>query len=132
MIHLPQENIIVRFGHMETVAIRKAGVPGWEPYLYERIGTDGVLMTGSVPRLLKSGPRKGKKTWYLKGGTKVIVTHAEIDVEEAAYVARTGNCGKCYGKGDTVVGWSAVDGEKLATCKHCSGTGRATQEGGAV
>lgn len=114
------------FGHMETVAIRKAGIPGWEPYLYERIGNDGVLMTGGVPRLLKSGPRKGKKTWDRKGGTKVIVTHSECDAEKAAYIDRTGNCGECFGKGEVTIGWSAADGTKRAACKVCAGTGKAT------
>jgi len=112
------------FGHMENVAIRKAGIPGWEPYLYELIGTDGVLMTGSIPRLLKSGPRKGKKTWDSKGGTKVIVTRAEVDAEEVRYTTKTGNCGKCYGEGETFVGWSATDGRKMAICKACNGSGK--------
>jgi hypothetical protein len=111
------------FGHMETVAIRKAGIPGWEPYLYERIG-DGVLMTGGIPRILKSGPRKGRKTWDRKDSTRVVVTRAETDAEQVRYEAETGNCGTCFSKGETVVVWSAADGEKYATCKHCNGTGR--------
>lgn len=118
------------FGHMETVAIRKSGVIGWEPYIYERIGDDGVVLTGSIPRLLKSGPRKGKKTWDHKAGTKVIVTNAEIESEKADYIARTGNCGKCFGAGMICSGWSAADGTKMATCKACSGSGRANQNGG--
>jgi hypothetical protein len=112
------------FGHMEVVAIRKSGIPGWEPYLYERIGNDGVLMTGSVPRLLKSGPRKAKKTWDRKDGKKVIVTHAEMDAEKADYIVRTGNCGECFGLGQVTVGWSAKDGKKIAQCKVCNGTGK--------
>ena len=112
--------------HMEAVAIRKSGIVGWEPYLYERCGTDGVLLTGAVPRLLKSGPRKGKKTWDRKGATSVVVIAAETDAEEAAYEARTGNCGKCFGEGEVCVGWSKDDGKKIRTCKHCQGTGKAT------
>lgn len=109
--------------HTDAVAIRKAAIDGWEPFAWEVIGTDGMLITGGIPRLLTRGPRKGKKTWARSASSKVVVTRVEVDAEEARYVAETGNCGKCYGIGRVMVGWSATEGEKYSACKACDGKG---------
>jgi len=114
--------------HMESVAIRKAGVEGWEPFRYEVIGTDGILVTGGIPRLLKSGPRKGQKTWGAKKGSKVVVTNSEVATEKARYVAETGNCPECYGKGEIFASWHVDHGTKYKPCPHCCATGKARKE----
>lgn len=111
--------------HTDAVAIRKAGIEGWEPFAWEIIGTDGMLITGGIPRLLTRGPRKGKKTWSGCASSKVVVTRSEVDAEEVRYVAETGNCGKCYGIGRELVGWSVAEGEKFSPCKACGGKGGA-------
>lgn len=61
-----------------AVAARKAGDPAWEPFRYERVD-DSLLLTGGVPRLLKTGLRKGKKVWDRTAATKIVVTDAEAD-----------------------------------------------------
>ncbi|QMI49814.1 hypothetical protein [Burkholderia sp. MBR-1] len=66
----------------EAVAARKAQCAGWKPFAYERI-EDAIVMTGGVPRPLKTGPRKGEMIWDRKSATRVVVTDAEAD-EEAA------------------------------------------------
>lgn len=111
---------------MDTVAIRKSGIEGWEPFYYERVGDDGILIKGGIPRLLSKGPRKGKKTWDEKSSTKVVVTGSEIEAEEARYSEETGNCAECCGEGKTVCSWSATDGTKYRECKCCAGTGKHT------
>ncbi len=67
--------------HFHAVAARKAGEAGWEPISYEWVG-DALLMKGGVPRLLKSGPRKGDKAWDPQSTSRVVVTEAEA-AEEA-------------------------------------------------
>lgn len=109
--------------HMEKVAIRKSGVEGWEYFRWQRAGEDSIL-TGGIPRLLKSGPRKGKKTWDGKG-TSVVVTQAEIDEEAARYVSETGNCATCYGTGEVFQSWHHIDGTKYKPCRECGATGKA-------
>lgn len=108
--------------HMDAVAIRKAGIEGWEPFAWERVGEDS-LVTGGIPSLLKSGPRKGKKTWRGKG-TSVVVTRAEVDAEAARYSAETGNCAECYGEGQVFASWHHIDGTKYHPCKACGATGK--------
>ncbi|AOZ11101.1 hypothetical protein [Cupriavidus malaysiensis] len=66
--------------HFHTIAARKSGVTGWEPYAYERIG-DALVMKGGVPRILTAGPRKGDKTWDRATATQVVVTDFEADQE---------------------------------------------------
>lgn len=110
--------------HMVTVAIRKSGIEGWEPFYYKRIGTDGILIKGGIPRLLIKGPRKGNKTWDRKDSTSVVVTDSEIKAEEKRYSEETGNCAECCGEGKTVSSWSITDGTKYKPCKPCAGTGK--------
>ena len=113
--------------HIDVIAMRKAGIDGWEPYRYQRIGDDASLITGGIPRLLKSGPRKGQKTWDGKG-TQVVVTDAEIDSERKRYAAETGNCPWCYGRGEVFASWHHETGTKYRPCTHCGATGKANRE----
>jgi hypothetical protein len=110
--------------HMEPVARRKAGGnEAWEVCAWERVGKDGVIVEGGIPRVLKSGPRKGKKTWRDMPTQKVVVTVAEIDAEHARYEADTGTCGDCFGKGRVFARWSQANGVEMKECGRCKGTG---------
>lgn len=108
--------------HVDAVAKRKMDIPGWEPYAWERIGTDGMLVTGGIPRLLKNGPRKGEKTWS-GNGDRVVVVRAEIDQEMERYEQETGKCRDCMGEGKRPVGWSEETGPRFKQCERCTGTG---------
>ena len=112
--------------HLDEVARRKvAGPEGWEVCGWERIGTgNDLVVEGGVPRLLKAGPKKGKKTWRDVPVQKAVVTEAELKAEHARYEAETGNCGDCFGKGEVFASWSASEGVKHRPCKRCEGTGK--------
>ena len=111
--------------HRERAAYRKLGnPPGFEFYLYRCIGTDAVLYRGGVPRTLKSGPRKGKKTWVGCASLECVVTESEAAAERKRYETETGNCGACMGKGQEWWGWSATDGDDYRPCRTCNETGR--------
>ncbi|HDR9174294.1 hypothetical protein [Burkholderia vietnamiensis] len=73
----------------EAVAARKAQCAEWKPFAYERI-EDAIVMTGGVPRPLKSGPRKGEKVWDRKSATRIVVTDAEADDEAARMASAAG------------------------------------------
>lgn len=109
--------------HMDAVAIRKSGIEGWEPFKWERVGDD-AMVTGGIPHILKTGPRKGKKTWRGKG-TSVVVTRAEQEAQATRYVEETGNCHECYGKGEVFASWHHIDGTKYKPCRDCGASGRA-------
>ena len=111
--------------HLNEVARRKVnGAEGWAVCAWERIG-DGndLVVTGGVPRLLKTGPRKGKPTWRDVPTQKAVVTGAEIEAEKARYEADTGKCSDCMGSGQVFASWSQAEGKKCCTCGRCGGTG---------
>lgn len=111
--------------HMNTIAKRKVSGPeGWEICIWERIGSgDDFVVEGGVPRLLKSGPRKGRNTWRDVPLQKTVVTGDELKAEHAWYEADTGNCGDCFGAGEVFAGWHHVHGTTLRKCKRCDGKG---------
>jgi hypothetical protein len=109
---------------MDEVAIRKAATPGWVPCIYESV-TGGVLVSGGIPGVYTRGPRKGKPKWEGNSLTRVIVTDAEIEAERTAYSQRTGNCWRCQGAGQELVGWSRVEGQLCKPCRLCNQTGKA-------
>lgn len=111
--------------HLDTIARRKVSGPdGWEVCGWERIGGgNDLVVEGGVPRLLKSGPKKGKKTWRDVPVQKAVVTSDELKAEHARYEAETGNCGDCYGKGEVFASWDHVEGTKYRKCERCGGTG---------
>ncbi len=112
--------------HLEAVARRKlTPLPeGWESFRYLRIGPDATQLTGGVPRLLKSGPRKGEKRWDGPSQT-AVVTDAEVAAEFARYERETGHCGGCLSAGEVSNGWSITNGHRLKVCRRCNGTGNA-------
>ena len=111
--------------HLDEVARRKVSGPeGWKVCRWERIGTgNDLLVEGGVPRLLESGPRKGKQTWRDVLIQKAVVTGDEIDAEHARYESTTGKCGDCYGTGEVFASWSVAKGTTFRECKRCGGTG---------
>lgn len=114
------------FGFIEEVARRKAnGGPGWAICKIERVN-NGSLVEGGIARPLKSGPYKGRPTWRdCKHFDKVIVTDAEADAEEAAYVRRTGNCHRCMGVGNLLASSRSDGTTTYRPCPPCNGTGKA-------
>lgn len=110
--------------HMNTIAAKKAGIEGWEPYRWEKIARDAIAVTGGIPRLLTRGPRKGKKTWDGKGTTEVV-TYAEMEMEFKRYEEETGKCGDCLGEGREFAGWHHIEGTKYRPCRRCNETGKA-------
>lgn len=112
------------------VATRKSGVPGWEWFSSRVVGADRdvFILEGGVPRILKSGPRKGQKTWDRKAATEVAVTRAEADAEAVAYEARTGKCRRCAGSKVHMTESSIDTGVTYSTCWRCKGTGEPIAE----
>ena len=111
--------------HFESVARRKVGgEPEWECCRWERIGEGrDMLIEGGIPRLLKSGPRKGMKTWQGQNTQKAVVTGEEIEAEHSRYEAETGNCGDCFGKGNVFARWSMANGTETKACSRCNCSG---------
>lgn len=111
---------------IEDIARRKLGAPPeWSWCKSERIGTDSFLLEGGVPRLLKSGPRKGQRTWRDVDLARCIVTDSEITADKATYEAQTGICHECLGEKVTLVSWSSTAGRKTRECRRCKGSGSA-------
>ena len=111
--------------HMDEVAKRKvSGEDGWEVCGWERIGEgNDFVVEGGVPRMLKAGPRKGKKTWRDVPMQKAVVTGDELRAEHSRYEEETGKCGDCYGKGEVFSSWSVTEGTKMKPCRRCGGIG---------
>jgi len=114
--------------YLDIVARKKLNAPAeWEHFAWKKIGeTDDLIVTGGVPRLLQSGPRKGRKTWDGKG-SDAVVTRAELEAAMVAYEAETGNCHKCGNTGQQWAGWSVAEGVRYSHCEACDGTGKARE-----
>ena len=117
------------WGHHGTVATRKAGnIPGWEPYSFDYGHPDSVqcIIEGSIPRLLKSGPNKGRKTHRDNTEYKrVLVTNAEVYEERVRFERETGYCSECFGSGLQQHGWDRETGRRYKGCSRCGATGKA-------
>ena len=96
----------------------------FEFYLFERVG-DGndMILTGSVPRLISKGKRKGEKTWDKKNDKTVVVTEEEAGQQFLEYEKKTGKCGRCFGKGEVFKSWNHKKGTAYMPCRKCNGTG---------
>jgi hypothetical protein len=107
--------------HAERVALRKLGaVPdGFEFFSFRVIGEDAIHLQGGVCRPLKSGPRKGQRTWKGCKVLEVIVTDAETEAESARWSAETGKCAECLGESKVWAGWSAAHGHRFRPCPMC-------------
>ena len=110
--------------HIERIAKRKLSAPdGWEVCGWERVGADGLIVQGGVPRLLKSGKNKGRRTFRDSAISRVVLTDAEIKEEKARFSQETGKCAECEGSGQEWAGWSAAEGNRYRTCRACDGSG---------
>lgn len=120
--------------HLGNVAARKVGIPGWRWYTSEVVDTGGepgtcdFLLTGSVPRSLTRGPRKGQLTFKGCDLTRVVVTRAELDTELARHEAVTGRCHRCDGSGRVVtsahVNPDQTLTKRVGACSRCGRSGR--------
>lgn len=108
----------------ERVARRKLKITdeAWTWCNLQRCGPDATKVEGGVPRLLKSGPRKGRPTWRDTKLDVCIVTDAEVAADRKEYEATTGNCFECTGTKQ--VCWSvSTEGRKYKACPRCNATG---------
>ena len=114
---------------LNVVARKKLGQPQeWRWCKFEMIGdTYDCVVEGGVPRVLKSGERKGQPTWRDCALTKCVVTQAEHDQAKADYETETGKCNACAGSGLWLSGWSADAGNRFKPCQRCGATGKATE-----
>lgn len=109
----------------EEIATRKTNTPGWRWSNVRTIGEQrDFLLMGGVPRILKSGPRKGTETWDGVKLTEVIVTRAEVNAATLAYEAETGRCRRCAGSKVHMTASCVTRGITYSTCWHCGGTGK--------
>ncbi|MDE2426749.1 MAG: hypothetical protein KGO96_12680 [Elusimicrobia bacterium] len=98
----------------------------WECFPKAGRETLYVEFTGGVPKILKSGPRKGRKTLRGIPTRTLIISTAEYQRIEADYIADTGNCPKCMGDGNEVSRIDFVSKETTwRPCVKCNGTGTA-------
>jgi hypothetical protein len=86
---------------------------------------------GGEFRLLKSGNRKGRKSWKGRDKAKdrTFYITKELDNEYTlAYIERTGNCPRCCGKGETLASCGVKpEGGTYTTyrqCSVCKGSGK--------
>lgn len=113
-----------RIDFREEIARRKLGVsPEWRWCSLKAIGPDGTLIEGGVPRLLKSGKRKGRNTWRDAILQSCIVTDAEVSAERSSYEDRTGNCWECQGTKQVFHSWTSTEGASYRECRRCDGAG---------
>lgn len=108
------------------LATSKANVKGWQWFASRIVGAGenaAFIVTGGIPRVLKTGPNKGAVRWDRKAATDVVVTRAEIDAAESLYERTTGRCRRCAGsKVHTVE--SGEGYVKYGQCWRCKGTGQ--------
>lgn len=116
--------------HAESVARKKLGVDNsWEVCGWTIIGDrtqdrDCIMRLG-VPRVLKSGPNKGGKTWRDSEILECVVTWNEVEQEMKRYEIETGNCVECLGTSNQWAGWSKDLGMAYKPCEKCKATGKA-------
>ena len=83
------------------------------------------IMRLGFSRVLKSGPRKGAKTWRDSEIRECIVTWDEVEQEMKRYETETGNCRECLGTCKQWAGWSKSNGMMYKPCEKCKATGKA-------
>lgn len=116
--------------HLKRAALKKLSSggpvpPDFEFFHYKVLPFDGIQLQGGVPRILKSGPRKGQKSWDRKQARITIVTAAEVEIEEKRWSSETGLCPDCLGEGQVFARWNKDTGTTYRACRTCLGTGKA-------
>lgn len=110
--------------YMDRVAKRKTNSPKeWEAFKWERIGDDFII-TGGIPKLLKSGKNKGNKTWKGSDETRSIISFDELEKEMIIYEKETGLCSDCRGKNVIFKSWDREKGTEYKPCQKCNATGK--------
>lgn len=111
---------------MEVAARKKLGEPdSWEMCGWKLIGnTRDCLVKGGIPRPLKSGKNKGRRTWRDSVISEVCVTANEEFQAKLDYERRTGACWLCQGRSKMYVGWNCETGNRYEPCTRCGATGR--------
>ena len=125
-----------RLDMLERCAREKVGFDGWSVNLFrcmppETSETLYYHLEGAVCPVRKSGPRKGQANWPKRDKSTqhtVIVTPAEYEAWELAWIERTGGCAMCGGTGRLFVRWSKGEGTTWRPCNICDGTGNITPE----
>ena len=112
-----------------AIARRKANNhnPDWDMGSLEVITNDATLVKCYKTETVTKGKNKGKKK-YVGPPTIIVITRAEIAEEEANYEKTTGQCHRCYGKGEVPHSWSKDEGSKSKPCPRCKGTGYAPKK----
>lgn len=110
--------------HIDKIAQRKSGIEEWEACSWEKLDGDDCLVTGGIPRLIKSGKNKGRKTWRDSSITIFCVTKEELSDERKRYEKETGLCSYCFGDGKTIKSWNVKTGTEYKDCNNCNGTGK--------
>jgi len=122
-----------RISLMDELARSLAGMgPDWSPFKYEAIGGNDrpMLIVGAVAPTISRGPRKGRPNWQKRDPAterSVVILGEQMRRFEREWSAKTGLCARCVGHGDTLCGWSVVDGNRYRVCKKCNGTGKASE-----
>ncbi len=115
------------FNWHERIARRKLSLPDeWEACIWKVVGDIEIgdtLVTLGIPRLLKSGKRKGQRTWRDSKLKECVVTRSELEAAFAEY-EREGRCFDCYGTGQKWAAWSSNDGHTFTPCRRCDATGK--------
>lgn len=96
----------------------------WEFCIVKALDSGDILVKGCIPRLLKSGKRKGEKKWDSPLKT-CVVTKAESQDAENNFEVTTGSCHKCGGEKQVFYSWDINTGSKYKECPRCKGTGQA-------
>lgn len=128
------ENPPIGWGIYSAFLRAKHDIPAnWEPYSFncsDREAPAGYLkVEGGYFRLLKSGKRKGQKTWDgrdKKGDKTYYIKFDDLKQFAIEHATALGVCPKCWGEGRT---WARIaftkDGVDLyRPCKVCNGTGK--------
>lgn len=114
---------------MDEHARHKLGMPEtWQPYRYEHVDPDIVLITGMVAPLRTSGRdkgypnfRKGDRTTERKTG---FSTQEHFQFQRA-WELRTGKCANCIGSGKVIAAAHADGTRAYRQCDRCEGSGKA-------
>lgn len=95
----------------------------WVAFKYETLDRQAFRITGCIPSVYKSGPRKGKPKYGKEGEQVFICSIAEHRAWESAWCERENKCNKCFGEGELWTGWSKAEGRRTKPCPVCTGTG---------
>lgn len=112
-------------GLLERIAKRRSESPGFEICMMRvRKDRESFEVEGAVPRILTRGPRQGEKTWWNTHRQRFVVTIEQLDAEATAYESETGNCARCFGKGEVFARWHHETGTTYRPCPSCGATGK--------